>query len=62
MIAKRRSDRWNFLPSRMRFRDLFNYDFRRTEMHHPVCHAAGRISFAPQHASAGATSSKDAHD
>jgi uncharacterized radical SAM superfamily Fe-S cluster-containing enzyme len=32
-IAKRRSDRWNFLfIAGMWFQDLFNYDFRRTEM------------------------------
>src|SRR4030081_2232850 len=32
-IAKRRADRWNFLfVAGMWFQDLFNYDFRRTEM------------------------------
>jgi 7,8-dihydro-6-hydroxymethylpterin dimethyltransferase len=32
-IARRRSDRWNFLfIAGMWFQDLFNYDFRRTEM------------------------------
>jgi uncharacterized radical SAM superfamily Fe-S cluster-containing enzyme len=32
-IDKRRSDRWNFLfVAGMWFQDLFNYDFRRTEM------------------------------
>jgi 7,8-dihydro-6-hydroxymethylpterin dimethyltransferase len=32
-IQKRRSDRWNFLfIAGMWFQDLFNYDFRRTEM------------------------------
>jgi hypothetical protein len=32
-ISKRRSDRWNFLfVAGMWFQDLFNYDFRRTEM------------------------------
>jgi uncharacterized radical SAM superfamily Fe-S cluster-containing enzyme len=32
-IVKRRSDRWNFLfIAGMWFQDLFNYDFRRTEM------------------------------
>ena len=32
-IAKRRQDRWNFLfIAGMWFQDLFNYDFRRTEM------------------------------
>jgi len=32
-IEKRRSDRWNFLfIAGMWFQDLFNYDFRRTEM------------------------------
>src|SRR5207247_1298670 len=32
-IAKRRADRWNFLfIAGMWFQDLFNYDFRRTEM------------------------------
>jgi uncharacterized radical SAM superfamily Fe-S cluster-containing enzyme len=31
-IARRRSDRWNFLfIAGMWFQDLFNYDFRRTE-------------------------------
>ena len=32
-VEKRRSDRWNFLfVAGMWFQDLFNYDFRRTEM------------------------------
>ncbi len=32
-VKKRRSDRWNFLfIAGMWFQDLFNYDFRRTEM------------------------------
>jgi uncharacterized radical SAM superfamily Fe-S cluster-containing enzyme len=32
-VGKRRSDRWNFLfIAGMWFQDLFNYDFRRTEM------------------------------
>jgi uncharacterized radical SAM superfamily Fe-S cluster-containing enzyme len=32
-IERRRSDRWNFLfIAGMWFQDLFNYDFRRTEM------------------------------
>jgi hypothetical protein len=32
-IEKRRADRWNFLfIAGMWFQDLFNYDFRRTEM------------------------------
>ena len=42
-IEKRRADRWNFLfIAGMWFQDLFNYDFRRTEMCIiPYAHAAG---------------------
>ena len=43
-IEKRRADRWNFLfIAGMWFQDLFNYDFRRTEMCIiPYAHAGGR--------------------
>ena len=41
-IARRRADRWNFLVAGMWFQDLFNYDFRRTEMCIIPRHAAGR--------------------
>ena len=42
-IAKRRAERWNFLfIAGMWLQDLFNYDFRRTEMCIPVCHAGRR--------------------
>src|SRR5678816_3836142 len=46
-IAKRRSDRWNFLfIAGMWFQDLFNYDFRRTEMCIIPCGTQeGEISF-----------------
>jgi uncharacterized radical SAM superfamily Fe-S cluster-containing enzyme len=46
-IAKRRSDRWNFLfIAGMWFQDLFNYDFRRTEMCIiPYATQQGEISF-----------------
>ncbi len=42
-IEQRRADRWNFLfIAGMWFQDLFNYDFRRTEMCIiPYAHAAG---------------------
>src|SRR6059036_768354 len=46
-IAKRRPDRWNFLfIAGMWFQDLFNYDFRRTEMCIiPYATQQGEISF-----------------
>jgi 7,8-dihydro-6-hydroxymethylpterin dimethyltransferase len=46
-IAKRRADRWNFLfVAGMWFQDLFNYDFRRTEMCIiPYATQQGEISF-----------------
>jgi hypothetical protein len=46
-IAKRRADRWNFLfIAGMWFQDLFNYDFRRTEMCIiPYATQQGEISF-----------------
>ncbi|MEZ5283470.1 MAG: radical SAM protein [Vicinamibacterales bacterium] len=46
-IARRRSDRWNFLfIAGMWFQDLFNYDFRRTEMCIiPYATQQGEISF-----------------
>jgi uncharacterized radical SAM superfamily Fe-S cluster-containing enzyme len=46
-IEKRRTDRWNFLfIAGMWFQDLFNYDFRRTEMCIiPYATQQGEISF-----------------
>jgi uncharacterized radical SAM superfamily Fe-S cluster-containing enzyme len=46
-IERRRSDRWNFLfIAGMWFQDLFNYDFRRTEMCIiPYATQMGEISF-----------------
>ena len=46
-IEKRRGDRWNFLfIAGMWFQDLFNYDFRRTEMCIiPYATQQGEISF-----------------
>jgi uncharacterized radical SAM superfamily Fe-S cluster-containing enzyme len=46
-IEKRRADRWNFLfIAGMWFQDLFNYDFRRTEMCIiPYATQRGEISF-----------------
>ncbi len=46
-IEKRRNDRWNFLfIAGMWFQDLFNYDFRRTEMCIiPYATQMGEISF-----------------
>jgi tetraether lipid synthase len=46
-IAQRRADRWNFLfIAGMWFQDLFNYDFRRTEMCIiPYATQQGEISF-----------------
>ncbi|MBL2545459.1 radical SAM protein, partial [Klebsiella pneumoniae] len=46
-IERRRADRWNFLfIAGMWFQDLFNYDFRRTEMCIiPYATQQGEISF-----------------
>ncbi len=58
-IEQRRADRWNFLfIAGMWFQDLFNYDFRRTEMCIiPYATQQGVISPAPTTpASAGGTS------
>ena len=46
-IARRKTDRWNFLfIAGMWFQDLFNYDFRRTEMCIiPYATQEGEISF-----------------
>ena len=46
-VARRRTDRWNFLfIAGMWFQDLFNYDFRRTEMCIiPYATQQGEISF-----------------
>ena len=46
-IEKRRNDRWNFLfIAGMWFQDLFNYDFRRTEMCIiPYATQQGEVSF-----------------
>ena len=60
-IEKRRSDRWNFLfIAGMWFQDLFNYDFRRTEMCIiPLRHRKVRFPSAPTtRESAGGTSSR----
>src|SRR5499427_7680354 len=54
-IAKRRADRWNFLfIAGMWFQDLFNYDFRRTEMCIiPYGTQEGEISFCAYNTGAG---------
>src|SRR5207253_4972883 len=54
-IAKRRSDRWNFLfIAGMWFQDLFNYDFRRTEMCIiPYATQQGEISFCAYNTGVG---------
>ena len=60
-IEQRRSDRWNFLfIAGMWFQDLFNYDFRRTEMCIiPYATQQGKSPSARiTRASAGATSSR----
>jgi uncharacterized radical SAM superfamily Fe-S cluster-containing enzyme len=60
-IEKRRSDRWNFLfIAGMWFQDLFNYDFRRTEMCIiPYATQQGEISFCAYNTGlAGGTSSR----
>ena len=54
-IEKRRTDRWNFLfIAGMWFQDLFNYDFRRTEMCIiPYATQQGEISFCAYNAGIG---------
>src|SRR5437588_5586615 len=54
-IAKRRADRWNFLfIAGMWFQDLFNYDFRRTEMCIiPYGTQEGEISFCAHNTGIG---------
>jgi hypothetical protein len=54
-IAKRRADRWNFLfIAGMWFQDLFNYDFRRTEMCIiPYATEQGEISFCAYNTGVG---------
>jgi tetraether lipid synthase len=54
-IAQRRGDRWNFLfIAGMWFQDLFNYDFRRTEMCIiPYATQHGEISFCAYNTGVG---------
>src|ERR1035441_4187724 len=54
-IEKRRKDRWNFLfIAGMRFQDLFNYDFRRTEQCIiPYATQEGEISFCAYNTGVG---------
>ena len=54
-IEKRREDRWNFLfIAGMWFQDLFNYDFRRTEMCIiPYATQQGEISFCAYNTGVG---------
>ena len=54
-IDRRRSDRWNFLfIAGMWFQDLFNYDFRRTEMCIiPYATQQGEISFCAYNTGVG---------
>jgi len=54
-IARRRGDRWNFLfIAGMWFQDLFNYDFRRTEMCIiPYATQEGEISFCAYNTGVG---------
>ena len=54
-IEKRRGDRWNFLfIAGMWFQDLFNYDFRRTEMCIiPYATQEGEISFCAYNTGVG---------
>src|SRR5205085_6075597 len=54
-IARRRTDRWNFLfIAGMWFQDLFNYDFRRTEMCIiPYATQEGEISFCAYNTGVG---------
>jgi uncharacterized radical SAM superfamily Fe-S cluster-containing enzyme len=54
-VARRRTDRWNFLfIAGMWFQDLFNYDFRRTEMCIiPYATQQGEISFCAYNTGVG---------
>jgi uncharacterized radical SAM superfamily Fe-S cluster-containing enzyme len=54
-VARRRADRWNFLfIAGMWFQDLFNYDFRRTEMCIiPYATLQGEISFCAYNTGVG---------
>ena len=54
-IARRKTDRWNFLfIAGMWFQDLFNYDFRRTEMCIiPYATQEGEISFCAYNTGVG---------
>jgi acylphosphatase len=54
-VMKRRQDRWNFLfIAGMWFQDLFNYDFRRTEMCIiPYATQQGEISFCAYNTGVG---------
>ena len=54
-ISRRRTDRWNFLfIAGMWFQDLFNYDFRRTEMCIiPYATQEGEISFCAYNTGVG---------
>jgi len=54
-MKRRQTDPWNFLfIAGMWFQDLFNYDFRRTEMCIiSVCDAAGEISFCAYNTGVG---------
>jgi hypothetical protein len=54
-VARRRADRWNFLfIAGMWFQDLFNYDFRRTEMCIiPYATQQGEISFCAYNTGVG---------
>src|SRR3989440_4660655 len=54
-ITRRRTDRWNFLfIAGMWFQDLFNYDFRRTEMCIiPYATQQGEISFCAYNTGVG---------
>jgi uncharacterized radical SAM superfamily Fe-S cluster-containing enzyme len=54
-VARRRADRWNFLfIAGMWFQDLFNYDFRRTEMCIiPYATQEGEISFCAYNTGVG---------
>jgi uncharacterized radical SAM superfamily Fe-S cluster-containing enzyme len=54
-IARRKTDRWNFLfIAGMWFQDLFNYDFRRTEMCIiPYATQQGEISFCAYNTGVG---------
>lgn len=58
-ISRRRTDRWNFLfIACMWFQDLFNYDFRRTEMCIiPYATQEGEISFCAYNTGVGGAKS-----